>query len=197
MSRAMDDDDDDVFGGIYENGHWIWDDKVNALVFKSDLPEEPPDAPQLATAILGSVEFREDIDINEQNRFRKRMQRKPEPNDVVTLQDIKDVVLFTAPIKILKPYLINLLHMTGTERILRGLIFLCQYHLQTSETMNNRTIELLSRIRTDRSEIVEMRYMENLEDLRLLVAKEYSNMINGSGEFEKFHHMGPSKKMRS
>ncbi|XP_035431791.1 uncharacterized protein LOC118263737 isoform X3 [Spodoptera frugiperda] len=197
MSKPLDDDDDDVIGGLYENGHWAWDEKVNALVFKSDLPEEPPDAPQLATAILGSVEFREDIDLNEQNRFRKRMQRKAEPDDVVTLQDVKDVVLFTAPIKILKPYLINLLHLPATERILRALIFYCQYHLQTSDTMNNRTIELMTKIRTERSVEVEMHYMDNLEDLRLLVAKEYSNLINGSGEFAKFHHMGPSKKMRS
>lgn len=34
MSKPLDDDDDDVIGGLYENGHWAWDEKVNALVFK-------------------------------------------------------------------------------------------------------------------------------------------------------------------
>ncbi|CAH0669056.1 unnamed protein product [Spodoptera exigua] len=92
MSKPMDDDEDDLGG-------------------------ESPEAPQLATAILGSVAFKEDIDLNE----------------------------------------------------------------QTSDTMTRRAIEQLTKIRTEKSEIVEMQFMDDLEDLRLLIAKEYSNLIK---EFE-------------
>lgn len=28
-----DDDDETGFGGLYEDGHWVWDDNVQALVF--------------------------------------------------------------------------------------------------------------------------------------------------------------------
>lgn len=28
-----DHDEDDGFGGLYENGHWIWDEVVQALAF--------------------------------------------------------------------------------------------------------------------------------------------------------------------
>lgn len=28
-----DDDDDEVFGGAFEDGHWIWDESTQALVF--------------------------------------------------------------------------------------------------------------------------------------------------------------------
>ncbi|XP_021184567.3 uncharacterized protein LOC110372286 isoform X1 [Helicoverpa armigera] len=198
MSTYDDDDDDDIEGGIYENGHWAWDDKQNEMVFRSDLPPRKEEPPQMATAILGSVEFREDIDLVEQQRFRKRIQRKvTDDTDFVTLQDIKDVVLFTAPSKIMKPFVINLLHLSATDRLLRALILFCQYHLQISTVMATRTSELETKIRTPKSDEVELRYLENLEDLRLLVAKEYSNMIQGFGEFAKYHHMGHMKKLRS
>lgn len=28
-----DDDEEEGFGGLYEDGHWIWDDSVGSLVF--------------------------------------------------------------------------------------------------------------------------------------------------------------------
>lgn len=28
-----DDEDEEEFGGLYENGHWVWDNNVQALVF--------------------------------------------------------------------------------------------------------------------------------------------------------------------
>uniref|UniRef100_A0A2A4JBG2 Protein phosphatase 1 regulatory subunit 36 n=1 Tax=Heliothis virescens TaxID=7102 RepID=A0A2A4JBG2_HELVI len=195
---SFDDDDDEVAGGIYENGHWAWDDKENEIVFKNDLPVKTDETPQMATAILGSVEFKEDIDLNEQQRFRKRIQRKvTAATDYVTLQDVKDVVFFTAPFKIMKPYVINLFHLPATDRILRALIMFCQYHLQISNLMAMRTLELETKIHTSASHEKELFYLENLEDLRLLVAKEYANMIQGSGDFGKYHHMGPTKKLRS
>ncbi|CAH0628889.1 unnamed protein product [Chrysodeixis includens] len=164
-------------------------------MFKKDIPDMPQE--RIAVTIISAVEFREDIDLNEQQRFRKRIQRKFDEHDVVTLQDIKDVVLYTAPPKIVQPIMINLLHLPATERFLRALIFYCQYFLQTSDLMNQRTLELNTKIRTPESDKTETILLENLEDLRLLVAKEYSNVILGLGEFTKFHHMGASKKSRS
>lgn len=32
--NTQDDDDEEVTDGVYENGHWIWDEKVNELIFK-------------------------------------------------------------------------------------------------------------------------------------------------------------------
>ncbi|XP_026747132.1 uncharacterized protein LOC113508354 [Trichoplusia ni] len=194
----QDDDDDDSYDAVYENGRWVWDDVTRQLVYKKEAPEVPQERVAIAVAILGSVEFREDIDLNEQQRFRKRIQRKIiEGNDVVTLQDIKDVVLFTAPPKIVKPVIIHLLHLPATERLLRALIFFCQYYLQTLDLMSLRTLELLGKIRTPKSDETEFEFLENLQDLRLLVAKEYSNVIMGFGEFAKLHHMGALKKSRS
>lgn len=90
--------------------------------------------------------------------------------------------------------------------------------------MSKRSLELEAKIRTHRSDEIERIFQMNLEDLRLLVAKEYCNLIMGTiaffmhdynsllknelilcieliiagdGEFKKYHHMGLSKKTRS
>ncbi|VVC90230.1 unnamed protein product [Leptidea sinapis] len=196
----MADDEDEGFGGMYEDGHWVWDEEAEKLTFVSDLPPKPVEAIHIPIkAPTGTVEFRDDVDLIEQIRFRRRYQRKLKPGqpDIITLQDVKDIALYTAPVNILSPMLINMLHLPTTERFIRALILFCQYYLQISEEMALRILELETKIRTKQCEILEGEFRENLSDLRLLVAKEYSTMLIGGGDMRKFHHMGPEKKRRS
>lgn len=76
-------------------------------------------------------------------RFRKRFQRKVRTGkpDVVILQDIKDVVLFTCDVKMLNIEFINFFHTNAVDRLLRSLIIyfqfffqvgICYFHLQFS-----------------------------------------------------------------
>ncbi|CAG4940757.1 unnamed protein product [Colias eurytheme] len=162
-----DDEDEGGFGGLYEDGHWVWDEATEALVFVSDLPPKPVEAIHIPIkAPTGTVEFRDDVDLIEQIRFRRRYQRKLKPGqpDIITVQDVKDIALFTAPI---------------------------------ADEMANRIIELETKVRTPQCEVLESEFRDNLSDLRLLVAKEYSTMLIGGGDTKKFHHMGPQKKRRS
>ncbi|XP_030033554.2 protein phosphatase 1 regulatory subunit 36-like [Manduca sexta] len=195
-----DEEEEGGFGGMYEDGHWEWDDNTESLVFVSDLPPKPVEAIQILTkAPTGTVEFRDDVDLIEQIRFRRRYQRKVKPGqeEIISLQDVKDIALFTAPVSILSPMLINILHLPTTERFIRALVLCCQYYLQIAEEMTNRIIELEKKVRTPDCEILEREYRDNLADLRLLVAKEYCIMLIGGGDTRKFHHMGPHKKRRS
>lgn len=48
------------------------------------------------------------------------------------LQDVKDIALFTAPVNIMSPVLINMLHLSTTDRFIRALILYCAYYLQVS-----------------------------------------------------------------
>ncbi|XP_072941809.1 protein phosphatase 1 regulatory subunit 36-like isoform X2 [Epargyreus clarus] len=165
-----------------------------------DLPPQLIETIQVPTkAPTGTVEFRDDVDLIEQIRFRRRYQRKLKPGqaEIITVQDIKDIALYTAPVNILSPMLINMLHLPTTERFIRALVLYCQYYLQIADEMANRIIELETKVRTPQCEIVENEYSNNLSDLRLLVAKEYSTMLIGGGDTKKFHHMGPQKKRRS
>ncbi|CAH0628890.1 unnamed protein product [Chrysodeixis includens] len=195
-----DDDDEGAFGGLYEDGHWVWDDRVQALAFVSDLPPKQIETIQMTTkAPTGNIEFRDDVDLIEQIRYRRRYQRKLKPGqaDVITLQDVKDIALYTAPISILSPMLINMLHIPTTERFLRALILCCAYYLQVADEMAIRLMELDTKVRTPDCDLIENEFRENLADLRVLVAKEYCIMLTGGADTKKFHHMGPQKKLQS
>ncbi|CAH0669054.1 unnamed protein product [Spodoptera exigua] len=153
-----DDEDEGSFGGMYEDGHWVWDEHTQALLFVSDLPPVNIEALQITSkAPTGTIEFRDDIDLIE--------------------QDVKDIALYTAPLSILSPMLIDMLHLPTTERFLRALIFCCAYYLQIAEEMTTRILDQATKIRTKRCEVLENQYRENLSDLRLLVAKEYCIML--------------------
>ncbi|KAI5636681.1 protein phosphatase 1 inhibitor domain-containing protein [Phthorimaea operculella] len=192
-----DDDDDDEYEPLYANGHWVWDEKRDELKFVNDLDYESHTTTIHTLAVLTAVDFRDDLDIVEQLRFRKRIQRKTTgPDDVVTLQDVKDLVLYLAPVSLVSPTVIKVLHTSSGERFLRAMIMYCQYYLELLEIMEARTVELETKIPTDNSIIVEAQYEENLSDLRLLAAKEYTILIQGADDFF-YHHKGKDKKQKT
>lgn len=45
-------------------------------------------------------------------------------------QDVKDIAIYTAPVHIMSPALINMLHLPTTERFIRALILYTEYYLQ-------------------------------------------------------------------
>ncbi|XP_047522940.1 uncharacterized protein LOC125061507 [Pieris napi] len=186
------DDEDEVSKSLYESGHWVWNEEAEELEFISDLRLVEESLELLPTSVA-NVEFKDDIDLLEQQKFRKYLQRKTEEIDFVTLQDVKDVVLFTAPLAVMSSSLIKILHHCTTERFLRALTLYTQYYLQISDEMSHRTLELETKIRTENSDKIEMKYRKDLEDLRLLVAKEYCIIILGEGSLAKYHHMGVAK----
>ncbi|CAH0628891.1 unnamed protein product [Chrysodeixis includens] len=195
-----DDDDESCSPGLYEDGHWVWDDNVQELVFVSDLPPTIVETVQITSKPpMGHIQFRDDVDLIEQVRYRRRYQRKIKPGEpeIVTLQDVKDIVIFTAPLRLLSPMLIQLLHVPTTERFLRALIFCMAYYIQIADEMKTRMVELGTKIRTPSCEILEKAFRDNLADLRVLVAKEYCVMLVGGGDVKKFHHKGPNKKRKS
>ncbi|XP_037967692.2 protein phosphatase 1 regulatory subunit 36 [Plutella xylostella] len=198
---ADEEDDEDLgFGGLYQDGHWEWDERENEIVFISDLPPALVEVVRVPVKPpTGTIEFRDDVDVLEQIRFRRRYQRKLKPGqpDIITLQDIKDIALFTAPLSILNPQLIDILHTATCERFLRALLLYCQYYLQIAEVMSQRVLELETKVRTPECDVIERQYRDNLADLKLVVAKEYSTGIIGGDDTTMFHHMGPEKKRRS
>ncbi|XP_026747137.1 uncharacterized protein LOC113508357 isoform X2 [Trichoplusia ni] len=63
--------------------------------------------------------------------------------------------------------------------------------------MENRNVELLTKVKTPAGERLEEEYRENIGDIRILLAKEYCTMLVGAGDQKAYHHMGPLKKRRS
>ncbi|KAI5635508.1 protein phosphatase 1 inhibitor domain-containing protein [Phthorimaea operculella] len=197
-AKDIDADDDDLsLLRPFDCGEWYWNDVEGCLMFLQSeaIPKrEETEVYVPQTVPMTDYTFRE-IDVVEQMRFKKRYQRKLKPNepDVVTLQDVKDLALYMAPLSMMSAKLINVLHVPTTERYLRALILYCHYYLQIGQEMAERVKESQFKIRTARSDEIEDTFRQNLIDLRRLVAKEYSNFLCGIGDTKMFHHMGKDK----
>ncbi|KAJ2950545.1 hypothetical protein O0L34_g8792 [Tuta absoluta] len=192
----VDDNSSEDYGGMFENGHWDWDEEKNELIFISHADEDVNEITLTKGAHTGTVHFKDDIDFHDQLRFKNRYQRKVKfgQREVVTLQDVKDVAIFTAPTNFMSEMLINMLHRPTTERFIRALILYCQYYLQIVEVMENRKKSLDKTVRTPQSDEIENEYRDNLCDLRLLVAKQYCTITIGSCDMKRYHHMGAYKR---
>ncbi|KAI8432846.1 hypothetical protein MSG28_013777 [Choristoneura fumiferana] len=187
-----DGDDDDIRASPYDNGYWVWSDTNCMLEFKSNnLSQSISNVTIPPAMIAGVLQFNDDPDLIEQFRFQKRFQRKTKDNDVVKLQDVKDVALFTAPSALFTKDIILLFHKPAMDRFLRALIFYCQYFLQISDELNHRALD--AKIKTANSKRIVEEFRENLQDARLIVAKEYSSMSMGGEDFQSYHHMGANK----
>ncbi|CAH2269258.1 jg19214 [Pararge aegeria aegeria] len=81
----FEDDDDLLCDSPYVNGHWEWDTTDEELKFMSDLASAEEEY-EISTTNISNVKFKDDIDLWEQQKFKKRMQRKTSENDVVMLQ---------------------------------------------------------------------------------------------------------------
>ncbi|XP_077294870.1 uncharacterized protein LOC143917261 [Arctopsyche grandis] len=172
-----DDNDEDVF--IFENGTWIWDTVENRLAFKAFTDHDKEQSHKQRTPSW-MVKFKDEDNVLEQLRFTKKYQRKihnGEP-DVIILQDVKDVVLFTAPISLLNKEVINVLHTQAYDRFVRTLIVYTQYFLRVSKTLKLRIQEGRYKIRLPISDLVEKQWEDNLSDMRVIVAKEYFNFLH-------------------
>ncbi|XP_034245138.1 uncharacterized protein LOC117647491 [Thrips palmi] len=77
------------------------------------------------------VTFQDRVDAKDQVRFKRHWQRRVQPGDpdVVTLRDVKDVVLFQVQ-QGLPADLLTLFHTRPVDRFLRTLILYCFYYIQ-------------------------------------------------------------------
>lgn len=77
-----------------------------------------------------------------QVRFRRHYRRKVGPNDpdVVTIQDLRDVVLFSIPPQQLSSECIRYFHTPSMDFLLRSLIIYFQFFMQVNIT-DSRTLD--------------------------------------------------------
>ncbi|KPJ01992.1 Uncharacterized protein C14orf50 [Papilio xuthus] len=192
-----DDEEDEFILRPFEQGHWEWSEDAKQLVFMREVKTIDIDVHDIQPQSIRKMEFKYEVDLLEEQRFKKHFQRQYVDDDVVRLQDVKDIVLFCAPKPIISRDIINVLHMRVVDRFLRALIFYCQYYLQVASIMADRILDLQNKIKTRFGKKIEERYEANLRDVRLLLAKEYCSMLQGTGEYIKYHHnkLGTAKSL--
>ncbi|CAH0560094.1 unnamed protein product [Brassicogethes aeneus] len=175
----------------FKCGVWSWDDDMDELIFNSKEPSQVSDTSLDRGADSEVFRMRETLDSLEQAQYRKLYQRRVKIQDpeVVTLQDVKDIIIYLINPKDLSPEFIQFVHTPSIDRFFRALIVYFQFFIETYENVLERR-ELAARsLRNANVERNEAIISENMADLRSVVSKEFSAILMGSMESMQFHHM--------
>nr|XP_022904193.1 uncharacterized protein LOC111416413 isoform X2 [Onthophagus taurus] len=190
-------------GGLFNNGSWIWDNSINSLSFIKSRDGKSRTFSQIkqtmTTTNLANIEenyplginFRAITDKLEKIIFKRYFQRRVKPDEpsVITVQDLKDVALYSANSMDLNLDFILFIHTQTVDRFFRSLIIYFQCFLDIWEKMLKRREHEKDKLRQPIVEELENLARDNLSDLRALVARSYLAVIAGFGDAKKFHHL--------
>lgn len=130
-----------------------------------------------------------------QINFRKRYLRKVSPSepDVIILQDVKDLVLYlvTNPTTL---QFINFFHLPLIDRFLRALIIYFQYYVDIWEEIAQKRAATVKKAPNPMAGGGRLRRAEEMRILRCVLGREYSELVVGSEETARYHHMMAGRK---
>ncbi|CRK93887.1 CLUMA_CG007414, isoform A [Clunio marinus] len=166
----------------FKNGHWRWDEGERKLKFHTheSIDKSDKKTKEDFSVDLG-LKFKKCVTEIEEKIFREKFLRQDPlyDRDIVTLQDIKNLVIFTVQTKLTHDF-IELVHLETFDKFLYGIIFYMDFFLLVLEfLLIRRDEELKGKLRDDFSIKVEKFLSHQLSDRRLLVAKEYSKILYG------------------
>lgn len=126
-----------------------------------------------------------------QAKYRKDFQRRVKLNeaDIITIQDVKDVALFSTNPVNLTPEFIKFFHTSSMDKFLRSLIVYFQYYIRLWEKMSKRRIATKRKLKHPETIKLESCACDNLSELRCLVGRYYAVLLMGMHDSKKYHHM--------
>lgn len=180
----------------YCSGQWNFHSRHERFEFHRSTDDTSPACPNPAPRLIYGLQFKDYMDEIEENIYRRRFRRRETSadSDVITIQDIKDLALFTAPVGAVSAKVIEFLHTETFDRFINDLIIYFEYFLKLVEFLMIRRDELKSKMRDAQSLRVERMLAAYLVQYRLILAEEYSHIIMGSGDVSRFHHLANKSK---
>lgn len=122
-------------------------------------------------------------------------------SDVITIQDIKNLVLFLVLPNQISNQFIEFFHCDTVDQFLNDLIIYFEYFLKIVEFLLIRRDEMSnvdgrSKIHNMHSISIDRILSKYLSQYRLILAREYSRIIVGAGDTQQFHHLN-NKQQKS
>lgn len=159
---------------------------------------EPEDGKEIESQayVVGGYRFRMHITQVEELTFRQEFQRGDLTHDadVILIQDIKNLALFLSPSEIVTKDLVRFLNTNTVHAFLKALIIYFEYFLKTVEFVLIRRDDISgekAQIQSEESTEIKRIFSEHLSQYRLLLAREYSEILLGNGEMKRFYHITP------
>ncbi|XP_073811938.1 protein phosphatase 1 regulatory subunit 36-like [Musca autumnalis] len=146
--------------------------------------------------IVGGYKFKRTLNQVEEMIFCQEFQRPDttHDSDVILIQDIKNLVLFLAPTEMTTKNFVNFLNTESVHSLFKALIIYFEYFIKILEFTLIRREEMVGeRAQMQNQDSIEIKriFSAHLSQYRLLLAREYSRILLGNGDMNKFYHMKP------
>uniref|UniRef100_A0A1A9VVM7 Protein phosphatase 1 regulatory subunit 36 n=1 Tax=Glossina austeni TaxID=7395 RepID=A0A1A9VVM7_GLOAU len=176
-------------------GRWSWDREKESFQRESR-KKALSYAKMEAFTVTNNFKFSTNFDEADEHLFQQEFQRPSTTydSDSILIQDVKNVVAFFAPAKVLTASLIDFINTETANAFLKALIMYFEYYLKIVEFILIERDELAAEdAQILSTENMDMRrvYSAHLQQYRLLLAREYSRIILGDGDVKKFYHLKP------
>ncbi|XP_016941819.4 protein phosphatase 1 regulatory subunit 36 [Drosophila suzukii] len=180
----------DNYAPKYYSGKWSWDSEKDCLHFQAHNDLENARERFIMT---NGYKFLRTIDQEEELIFRQEYVRpKSNNSDTVVMRDIRDLVLYLMPREFLSYKFVEFMHEPPVHSVLHALVLYFEYYLRLVEFVLIRRDELSGQMAQVQSEqTIEMKqtFSVYLSQYRMLVARNYCEIIKGQGLMAKYYHM--------
>ncbi|XP_037960620.1 uncharacterized protein LOC119689790 [Teleopsis dalmanni] len=187
----------DTYVPQYRNGTWKWNDtdKVFEFVPIYELAQE-----QEEYLLCEGFKYKKTLNQVDEVLFRSEFERSEISHDadVILIQDIKNLVLFLSPAEMMRRDFLCFLHTEVVDRLLNSLIIYFEYFLKLVEMILIRRDETTGPTpKIQSKESLDMKYIfsSHLLQYRLILAREYAEIVLGNGELDAFYFITPLVKI--
>uniref|UniRef100_A0A1A9VVL8 Protein phosphatase 1 regulatory subunit 36 n=1 Tax=Glossina austeni TaxID=7395 RepID=A0A1A9VVL8_GLOAU len=179
----------------YISGHWVWNEEKEKFLFAFG-KEASKEAKKGEFMMTNGFKFPTTINQVHELIYRQEFARPSISYDseVIIIQDVKNLVAFLAPSTLLTKSLVEFINTETVASFLKALILYFQYFLKVVEFILIQRDEVTGeKAVLLNAENPDMRraFSAHLQQYRLLVAREYSQIILGEGDTKKFYHIKP------
>ncbi|XP_017083671.1 uncharacterized protein LOC108116358 [Drosophila eugracilis] len=177
----------DNYAPKYYSGKWSWDSEKDCLHFQAHNDLENARERFIMT---NGYRFLRTMDQEEELIFRQEYVRpKSNNSDTVVLRDIRDLVLYLMPREFLKYKFIEFMHQPVVHSVLHALVIYFEYYLRMVEFVLIRRDELHGQVQSAQTNDMKRTYSVYLSQYRMLIARNYCEVIKGKGSMSKYYHM--------
>lgn len=175
----------------YADGKWIWNNDLQKIQFH----KKKRDKSLEYIPKSGSwTKFKKCMNQSEEIVFVKKFWRKASSrdSDVIVIQDIKNLVLFQAAGNSVDGRFVDFFHTSIVDEFLNDLIIYFEFYFKLLEfllTRRKRNDSTQSKLSDKDAMAIEMALSEYMDQYRIILAREYCQILLGGDGAKHFHHM--------
>lgn len=181
----------------YVDGKWVWNERQQQIQFLKNRRDE---SLEYIPKSVSWTKFKKCMNQAEEILFVEKFWRKPssKDSDVIIMQDIKNLVLFLAVGDGMDGRFVEFFHAPIVDEFLNDLIIYFEYYFKFLEFLlvqRKRGDSTESKLRDKASMAMEVALSEYMDQYRIILAREYCQILLGADGARRFHHMANALKL--